>query len=110
MLKQTVRHYQGIALETASAKPVIRCNCIAPGPVWTPLVVSSFPTEKVCPSTHLILGEDRDQERRGAESAETREDGREAKECVVHLDQICRGRNMPDADNLCKGLKGTCSL
>jgi NAD(P)-dependent dehydrogenase (short-subunit alcohol dehydrogenase family) len=24
----------------------IRVNCVAPGPVWTPLVVSSFPAEK----------------------------------------------------------------
>lgn len=36
---------KGIALETAEKN--IRCNCIAPGPVWTPLVVTSFPTEKV---------------------------------------------------------------
>jgi hypothetical protein len=35
---------KGIALEVAEKG--IRCNCIAPGPVWTPLVVSSFPTEK----------------------------------------------------------------
>lgn len=40
-----VRYVQGIALEVAEKG--IRCNCIAPGPVWTPLVVSSFPTEKV---------------------------------------------------------------
>lgn len=25
----------------------IRVNCVAPGPVWTPLIVSSFPKEKV---------------------------------------------------------------
>jgi hypothetical protein len=34
---------KGVARETADKN--IRCNCIAPGPVWTPLVVSSFPTE-----------------------------------------------------------------
>ena len=38
---------KGIAMELASKKTGVRCNCIAPGPVWTPLVVSSFPTEKV---------------------------------------------------------------
>ena len=37
---------KGIAIELASKKTGVRCNCIAPGPVWTPLVVSSFPTEK----------------------------------------------------------------
>jgi len=25
----------------------IRVNCVAPGPVWTPLVVASFPAEKI---------------------------------------------------------------
>lgn len=34
---------KGIATELAPKK--IRCNVIAPGPVWTPLVVSSFPTD-----------------------------------------------------------------
>ena len=36
---------KGMALELATKG--IRVNCIAPGPVWTPLVVTSFPTEKV---------------------------------------------------------------
>jgi NAD(P)-dependent dehydrogenase (short-subunit alcohol dehydrogenase family) len=34
---------KGIATELASKG--IRCNVIAPGPVWTPLVVSSFPSD-----------------------------------------------------------------
>jgi len=38
---------KGIAMELASKG--IRCNVIAPGPVWTPLVVSSFPSEMVPP-------------------------------------------------------------
>ena len=42
---------KGVALEVAEKG--IRCNCIAPGPVWTPLVVSSFPTEKVLHSSLL---------------------------------------------------------
>ena len=36
---------KGIAQEQATKG--IRCNLIAPGPVWTPLVVSSFPSDMV---------------------------------------------------------------
>lgn len=36
---------KGIGTELATKN--IRCNVIAPGPVWTPLVVSSFPTSDV---------------------------------------------------------------
>jgi NAD(P)-dependent dehydrogenase (short-subunit alcohol dehydrogenase family) len=34
-------------LAQAAIKDGIRVNCVAPGPVWTPLVVQSFPEEKV---------------------------------------------------------------
>lgn len=39
---------KGIGQELATKN--IRCNVIAPGPVWTPLVVSSFPTDSVSQS------------------------------------------------------------
>ena len=42
---------KGIAQEQATKG--IRCNLIAPGPVWTPLVVSSFPSDMVSQSTSL---------------------------------------------------------
>jgi len=35
---------KGLAQELTEKK--IRVNCVAPGPVWTPLVVASFPAEK----------------------------------------------------------------
>lgn len=35
---------KGLAKELTEKK--IRVNCVAPGPVWTPLVVSSFPADK----------------------------------------------------------------
>jgi len=36
---------KGLAQELTSKG--IRVNCVAPGPVWTPLVVASFPAEKI---------------------------------------------------------------
>lgn len=35
------------SLATNLAEKKIRVNCVAPGPVWTPLIVSSFPPEKI---------------------------------------------------------------
>ena len=36
---------KGVATELAGKK--IRCNVIAPGPVWTPLIPASFPPDIV---------------------------------------------------------------
>ena len=33
----------------------IRVNAIAPGPVWTPLVVASFPSSMVSMHNHLLV-------------------------------------------------------
>jgi len=35
------------ALSTQLAKQKIRVNAVAPGPIWTPLIVSTFPPEKI---------------------------------------------------------------
>jgi NAD(P)-dependent dehydrogenase (short-subunit alcohol dehydrogenase family) len=37
--------FQGLSSELIEKG--IRVNCVAPGPVWTPLVTASFPTDKL---------------------------------------------------------------
>jgi len=40
-------HVLTFSLAQALIERKIRVNCVAPGPVWTPLIVATFPTEKV---------------------------------------------------------------
>ena len=40
-------HVLTFSLAQALVERKIRVNCVAPGPVWTPLVVATFPEEKV---------------------------------------------------------------
>src|SRR5215213_7217614 len=40
-------HVLTFALAQALIERKIRVNCVAPGPVWTPLIVATFPKEKV---------------------------------------------------------------
>ena len=41
----TLQHHKGLSDE--AIKQGIRVNAVAPGPVWTPLIPSSFPADKV---------------------------------------------------------------
>ena len=45
---------KGASADLAGRK--IRVNSIAPGPVWTPLIVQSFPDEVVRPLPEFTVG------------------------------------------------------